>query len=514
VTIKRLLLIAAVLVVLLAIGLAIAVRMLLSGDAIRSTIEQQAAATLGRPVSIQSATPRIFPRPAIHLSGISVGKDREVTIDHVALSTDLRALFGRRIEDAKLQVEGSRIDVRWALALVEGLFSEQPGTQTSAASSGISIVSVSAINLRGVELQAAGRTLRVDMESALSGSDRLTVTRFDAKSAGSDLHATGELSSLSARTGTFKIDAQSLDVDGLLAFIAATMPAGAGASPAAPPSTVAEATPLKLIINLKAKQGIAAGVNFSNLTGTCRVDGSHARLDDLGLGLFEGTFKGAVTLDGSGREPRYAWRGTFEGLDAAKVAAFAGSPGSLTGRLGGNMAIAAAGYDPRVAIRDARGTARAVITDGRIPGLEVVRGVILAFGKPTGDRPAGSGEAFSQLAATMTVGDQRLSTNDLTLTSRDFDTLGKGTLSLVSQALNFQADLVLSRELSAQAGRDLYRLAREDDRIVLPARITGTVAAPTVFIDIAEALRRAIRNKAEDQLKSLFDLMRKRVKGG
>ena len=44
---------------------------------------------------------------------------------------------------------------------------------------------------------------------------------------------------------------------------------------------------------------------------------------------------------------------------------------------------------------------------------------------------------------------------------------------------------MLSRELSAQAGRDLYRLAREGDRIVLPARIGGTVASPTVFVDVA-----------------------------
>ena len=68
-----------------------------------------------------------------------------------------------------------------------------------------------------------------------------------------------------------------------------------------------------------------------------------------------------------------------------------------------------------------------------------------------------------------------------------------------------------SRELSAQAGRDLYRLAREDDRIILPARITGTVGSPVVFIDIAEALKRALRNRAGDQLKSLFDRFRKKV---
>ncbi len=87
---------------------------------------------------------------------------------------------------------------------------------------------------------------------------------------------------------------------------------------------------------------------------------------------------------------------------------------------------------------------------------------------------------------------------------------GEGTLSLASQAVNLRTDVILSRELSAQAGRDLYRLAREGERIVLPARIGGTVASPTIFVDVQSALERAIRNRAEDEVKSLFDRLRKK----
>ena len=136
---------------------------------------------------------------------------------------------------------------------------------------------------------------------------------------------------------------------------------------------------------------------------------------------------------------------------------------------------------------------------------------MLAFGKPSGERPAGSGEVFTRMAASLAVGRQLLTTSDLTFASRDLDMTGEGTLSLASQAVNLRTDVMLSRELSAQAGRDLYRLAREGDRIVLPARIGGTVASPTVFVDVQSALERAIRNRAEDEMKSLFDrLIKKR----
>ena len=182
----------------------------------------------------------------------------------------------------------------------------------------------------------------------------------------------------------------------------------------------------------------------------------------------------------------------------------------MTGRLGGSLSLAAAGADPMVAIGRARGSARVAITDGRIPGLEIVRSVILAFGKPTGARPEGSGEAFTRIAATWTVNGPMLSTHDLTFASRDFDMTGEGRLSLATQETDFRTSVILSQELTAQAGRDLYRLAREGDRIVLPARITGTISSPTVFIDVRSAFQRALRNRAEDELRNLFDRFRKK----
>jgi hypothetical protein len=63
---------------------------------------------------------------------------------------------------------------------------------------------------------------------------------------------------------------------------------------------------------------------------------------------------------------------------------------------------------------------------------------------------------------------------------------------------------VLSQELSKQAGRDLYRYASEGDRIVLPARITGTAEHPSVTVDVADALARAAKNQLKEKAKSFL----------
>ncbi len=67
------------------------------------------------------------------------------------------------------------------------------------------------------------------------------------------------------------------------------------------------------------------------------------------------------------------------------------------------------------------------------------------------------------------------------------------------------ANVMLSRELTAQAGTDLRRYAQEDGRVVVPATITGTLAAPAVSIDVAAAVNRALQNEAKRKLKGFLD---------
>ena len=510
---------------LLVVAGAIAVRLLLGGDHIKAAIEAQASAALGRPVTIRSAVPRFFPRVSLDLDDVAVGETREITIDRVRLSTGLRALFGRRVEDAQVSVGGSRIDVRWALALLRVLTTPS-ATPTPTASSpyALTIVSITSISLRDVTLVAGPHSLRVEMDSSMIGSDRFVVRRLQARSEidtgakqtsaesspSSEFTASGEVDSLTKGTGKFAIDAASLDLDALMAFLTAATPSGSQAVPEAPSAPAPPPPPsYRVDIDVRAKRGRALGIALGNLATNCHVAGDRVTLDGLQLDLFGGRFAGSAAYIGS-PAPRYEWRGQFDNLDVPQVVAFAGASGSITGRLGGALSLAAAGADPTTAIERARGSARVAITDGQIPGLQIVRSVILAFGRPTGEVPAGSGESFTRIAATLAVNGPALSTQDLSFASRDFDMTGEGRLSLATQDVDFHTNVILSQELSAQAGRDLYRLAREGDRIVLPARITGTVSSPTVFIDVQSAFQRALRNRAEDEIRKLFDRFRKK----
>ncbi|HZM59941.1 MAG TPA: hypothetical protein VFB85_09095, partial [Vicinamibacterales bacterium] len=91
-------------VVLIVLAAMAAAYWFLSGDGVRRAIEQQASAWLGQPVTVGSASGQILPRAAINLGDIRVGNPARLTLADVQLSTDLRALLNRRIEDATVTI--------------------------------------------------------------------------------------------------------------------------------------------------------------------------------------------------------------------------------------------------------------------------------------------------------------------------------------------------------------------------------------------------------------------------
>ena len=96
------------------------------------------------------------------------------------------------------------------------------------------------------------------------------------------------------------------------------------------------------------------------------------------------------------------------------------------------------------------------------------------------------------------------------MASRDLDVRGRGALRVAGAVVDVKADLVLSDQLSAQAGRDLYKYARDGNRVVVPAIVSGPLAAPSVSLDVGAAANRAFRNVLESELDKALKRMLKK----
>jgi hypothetical protein len=129
---------------------------------------------------------------------------------------------------------------------------------------------------------------------------------------------------------------------------------------------------------------------------------------------------------------------------------------------------------------------------------------VLFFGRPAPDAAASS-DRFDRIDASFSLARKVFRADAFALHSPDADIVGSGTLDVDSQALAGALNLSLSEELSKQAGTDLIRFTREGDRVVLPAKIGGSIPAPRVTIDAAAAAQRGLRNEMQRRLKGILE---------
>jgi len=481
-------------------------RHMLGSENVRATLERELSSRLGQPVAIGSANATIFPKVTLHLRDIAIGRPVAATLKDVQIATGLRPLLSKRIEEAEVTLADSRLTLPLPFSLLNAA-----ATPTAATSStgGITIVSVRVLALDNVEFVMGPHSLRFDMSSSLDG-DQLAVKSLKARSQITRLDATGALTSIARLEGALDVKADPLDLDELMAITSGLAETGVAArAPTAPAGQV----PMNIRVKLAAPKGRLAGYNFTDLSTTLTVIPDHITLDPLGFRMFGGGYQGRLVANTGGKSPVLALNGQVEGLDVSELAKVAGSPGSLSGRLSGKVSLTGQGADSQTVLRTARGSASATIIDGKIPGLDMVRTIVLAFGKPNGAPAAGSGSAFSRLAGTFAIQDGVIRSENLMLVSRDFDLSGRGSMAIPSSRVDARASVTLSEELTSQSGTDLRRYAAQDGRVVVPANIGGTLQQPSVSLDVAAAMQRALQNelqrRANDFLGGLFKKKKK-----
>lgn len=478
----------AILVIVLAVG---AAYWLFSGDGLRLALESQATTWLGQPVRIGSARARFLPRIAIQLTTIRVGQPVRLALDDVELGADLVPLLRGRIENADVRVSGSEIDMPLP-------FSRPQRTNSSAEAAPaapVRIVSVRSIALRSVRLRSRGRDVVVSADSSLDGTT-LTLERFTADAGGTTLEAQGVVGLSPRVDARLNVKANRLDLDELLALADAFSP---------PPTEqgASQTQPTRIVASITADEGTAGGVHVRKLATELTLDGDSVAFNQSRFELFGGRYEGSLTGQ-LGRQLSASLDSHITNVDVSQLAEFGGAPGTVTGRLSGAGAFSGSGSDVAQLLHSLRGTATTTITDGSIRHLNLVRTVILFFGRPAPDAGDGT-DRFERLDADFLLTNRVIRAHTFTVNAADADMAGEGTLNLDTDALAGRVDVTLSEALSAQAGTDLYRYAHEGKRVVLPAAIGGTLAMPSLTIDLAAAAKRGLRNEVERRIEGLLD---------
>jgi uncharacterized protein involved in outer membrane biogenesis len=267
-------------------------------------------------------------------------------------------------------------------------------------------------------------------------------------------------------------------------------------------------------MTIDADRATFGDLTLDKVSAKARIAPDGLLLDPITFGVFGGQYDGSLdlTLDDP---PAFDLDARLTGVGMPAVMTFAGTPGLVTGTMAGTLALKGSGTAADAVLKTAHGTASVNLSDGTVKGLGLVRGIVLAtsgredskanLNTTTADEP------FTSLTGTLAIANGTATTNDLAFESKDLSLAAAGTVALDGSAIDVKGQVLLSQELTAQAGRDFQRLASEQGRIRLPVTITGSAQNPQVRIDVANAAKRAITNKANEEINRAIE---RNVPGG
>lgn len=488
----KFLLIGAGIVVVLGTGLYFWARSVLTGDRVRDTVAAQLSSALGQPVTIASLGVSVFPRVTMDLKDVTIGKPARISVKQLHVGTRFWALLSRRIENADITLDGGRIQLPLpALG----------GAKTAGEPAGdppVTIVSIDEIRLKDVEITSGGRTVRGDASLALHGSG-LTVSTLALTAGATSVNVSGDITDLAGPTGKLAIRASGLDVPALAAFLD-DFSAGAGLGGGSGGSKAKSA--MNLTISLDADRAAFGDLAVTALSGQARVTPEAITIDPIRFGLFSGTYDGAMRLT-LGDIPAFRLKAKVAKVDVNEIMTFTGNPGVMTGTAAAALDVSGRGTTAERVISSTTGTTRVDVTDGTVARLGLVKTVIVATSGRTGSRePSGSGsEKFSKLGATFTIANGIAKTDDMRFESPDVLLAAVGTVQLDGQSVQLSGPLQLSDELSKQAGRDLVRYTAQDGRVTVPVTVDGSVDNLKVGVGLTDLAKRAVTNKATEEIK-------------
>jgi len=498
-----------------AIAVFVWARSVLAQDSVRTAIAARLTQALGQPVSIGGIGASIYPRVAVDLYNVTIGPQANIRVNSLRIGTDFRALLSRRIEHGSMRLTGARIQLP-----LPAFAPASPATAPSASAhtAPVEIGSIDEIVLSGVDIVSGGRTLHGDIDVVPQGNGVLVrKISLDADNANVDI--TGRITDLAGPTGELTVKSGALDLSRLLAFVSDfSTHAGIGAAASAPSSTKPAASTgassMDVAVTVDAARATLGGLVLDKLSGRARITADGMALQPIAFGIFGGRCEGSLALT-LGAVPGFRLKARLSGIDVDAATTMAGSPNTITGRLSGDIDVSGRGLDASSAAKSARGTLHMDIANGVVKNLGLIQAVVLATSMRAGSLSQSTNgardEPFTRLGGTLTIANGEGTTRDLQFEAKDLSVALTGGVRLDGSAVDLKGRAQLSEALSQQAGRDLVRYTQEQGRVTLPATIDGPAQNLHVRIDAADVAKRALVNRAHEELtKSLGKLLRRR----
>lgn len=246
-----------------------------------------------------------------------------------------------------------------------------------------------------------------------------------------------------------------------------------------------------------------AGMTLSDASFTLTAGNGRVRLDPA-ASLYGGSLAGSIQLDIEQDAARASLASELKNVDLLPLGRDLLDSEMVSGRGDLTLNLTTTGSNVGQMRRDLDGDVAFTLSDGAWEGFdlwfELVRAMAVAQGQGRPERPEGARRTpFSSVSATGVVEDAVLTNQDLNATLPYMRVDGRGTVNLLTDALDF--DLVATFVDGEWLQSEPLMAGLAGDQ--LPLKIGGTVAAPSVLPDFGAMVRarasEAVQERVEEE---------------
>ena len=255
--------------------------------------------------------------------------------------------------------------------------------------------------------------------------------------------------------------------------------------------------------NIAVNTIVASDIVLNNVRSGVKLTRGVIELSPLTADVYGGKENGTVVLDTRPATPTCSVRAKLSGVDANKaLTATSALKDTLEGSLSADSDLSFALASSNDLARTLNGTVSFNVLNGRLKHINLLDeiGKIGKFLGAAGQ--SGSDTALKKLAGTLNVKNGVANTDNLVAALNEGSLSASGVINLVDQGINMRVNAVLANAVSNSVGGTKIggfldtALANNKGELVIPMRVTGSLAKPT-FTPDAESI-------AQMKLKSLL----------
>lgn len=268
--------------------------------------------------------------------------------------------------------------------------------------------------------------------------------------------------------------------------------------------------PVDLIRSLNARGKFTLGrvslgdIVFENVDFGLNSSNGKMRIFPISSQLFGGSYNGDIRIDVSGTNPALSLNEKIVDVDLAKLAKAMFDQDNVTGEVDGSFTLAGRGKDMLAIQRDLSGNMSLELTDGTYTGTDIWYEIRRARALLKGEQPPEvvlpAKTEFSTVRISGIVTDGIMRSNDLFAELPFMQLTGGGQVDIAAATVDYRLTArILERPefLHDATPAEL----EEFTEAVIPLRISGPIAAPSITPDLEKLLRQRVEDEIKDVLK-------------